>query len=82
MSVHLFNLLAVVLISCLIATFPQAAFIVQAAFFSDKVERKLFYTLILLNFILIFYTYKAALCQEPVPFEVIFLKVKLLLSLY
>ena len=37
-SVHFLNLLVVVY-SCLIATFPQAACIVQAGFFSEKVER-------------------------------------------
>ena len=40
-SVHFLNLLVVVY-SCLIATFPQAACIVQAGFFSEKVERWLF----------------------------------------
>ena len=40
-SVHFFDLLKCLIVvhSCLIATFPQAAFIVQAAFFSEKGER-------------------------------------------
>ena len=40
-SVHFLSLLVVVY-SCFIATFPQAACIVQAGFFSEKVERWLF----------------------------------------
>ena len=72
----------IVVHSCLKATFPQAAFIVQAAFFSEKVDRWLFWSSILLNVMFILYTYKAALFQDPVQFEVIFLKEELLPCLW